>query len=685
MTSVALHLDHSSRATAGARESDITSCAHSLFQQPWWLDAVAPGAWDAVVATGDGEVVGRLPFVRTRRFGLTTLTQPPLTPFLGPWVNAGAGKYHTRLAREHEILTSLIDALPDHDAFVQNCRYSVTNCLPFYWRGFSLTTNYTYMLTDLDDHDKIWVGFRENIRREIRKAERQVSVCTLEDIDTFIVLNRMTFERQGRSPPYSADLVRRIDAACKARGARRMFFAQGTDGAPHAALYLVWDHASAYYLMSGSHPLRRSSGAMSLLMWEAIKYAGQLTQRFDFEGSMLQPVERFFRAFGARQVQCTGLTRGFTLKGRLALLARELHAGVNTKPNTISSGANTHKGFRMKADRIPVDLSSGFHRSTQQRAAPGGNDFTSCAHCLFQQPWWLDALAPGAWDAVVVVKDGEIVGRLPFVRIRRFGLTILAQPPLTPSLGPWVKAGTGKIHTRLEREHEILGSLIAALPEHDVFVQRFDHSMTNCLQFYWHGFSQLVRYTYVLDDLEDHGKIWAGLRDKTRNEIRKAERQVSVRPLEDVNTFIALNRMTFGRHGMSLPYPADLVRRIDAACSVRGARRMFLAEGADGAPHAVLYLVWDHASAYYLMSGSDPRLRSSGAMSLLVWEAIKYASQVTRRFDFEGSMLQPVERFFRAFGARQVCYARIARGSTLKGQVALLAYDLRGARERRSA
>jgi hypothetical protein len=85
------------------------------------------------------------------------------------------------------------------------------------------------------------------------------------------------------------------------------------------------------------------------------------------------------------------------------------------------------------------------------------------------------------------------------------------------------------------------------------------------------------------------------------------------------------------------------------------------------------------------MAGSDPRFRTSGAMSLLTWEAIKYAGQVTRRFDFEGSMLRPVERFFRAFGGRQVQLPRLARGATLKGQLALIATDLYYARKRQAA
>jgi hypothetical protein len=104
-------------------------------------------------------------------------------------------------------------------------------------------------------------------------------------------------------------------------------------------------------------------------------------------------------------------------------------------------------GTQTTMERLAVPLT---------RGAITSDEDTLCANTLFQQPWWLDVLAPGSWDAAVVVENGETIGRLPFVRKRRLGLTILSQPPLTPFLGPWIKAGIGKAQTRLEREHEVL-------------------------------------------------------------------------------------------------------------------------------------------------------------------------------------------------------------------------------------
>jgi len=44
-----------------------------------------------------------------------------------------------------------------------------------------------------------------------------------------------------------------------------------------------------------------------------------------------------------------------------------------------------------------------------------------------------------------------------------------------------------------------------------------------------------------------------------------------------------------------------------------------------------------------------------------VWHAIKHSATVTKSFDFEGSMIEPIERFFRAFGAIQTPYFAISK------------------------
>jgi lipid II:glycine glycyltransferase (peptidoglycan interpeptide bridge formation enzyme) len=176
--------------------------------------------------------------------------------------------------------------------------------MPFFWNGFDQTTRYTYVLNGLEKTEQLWSGFNNTTRAECKKASSRFKLTVRDDLplDALLALNRMTFARQGMSVPYSDAFVRRLDAACAERGCRKFLIAVDSEGRPHAGNYIVWDENSAYGLINGADPALRTSGASSLCMWEMIKYAGNVTQRFDFTGSMLQPIERFLRGFGAIQM-----------------------------------------------------------------------------------------------------------------------------------------------------------------------------------------------------------------------------------------------------------------------------------------------------------------------------------------------------------------------------------------------
>jgi len=275
-----------------------------IFLMDWWLDAVCvDGPWDAalVTETNTGKIRAVLPYYQVKgRLGHHYLTMPRLTQFMGPWINYPDGQKTTRkLSYEKEVLTTLIHQLPEFDSFFQNCHYALTNWLPFYWNGFLQSTGYTYVLEDLTDLNIIFNNFRSNIRREIRKAEKQVKVKVENDVEKFYRIACKTYTRQDLTYPHSMEYMRRVDEVGETNGCRRIFFAVDNKGQVHASVYIVWDSVNAYHLISGGDPQLRTSGATSLLMWEAIQFAAGVTKKFDFEGSMIQPIERFFSAFGA--------------------------------------------------------------------------------------------------------------------------------------------------------------------------------------------------------------------------------------------------------------------------------------------------------------------------------------------------------------------------------------------------
>jgi hypothetical protein len=287
------------------REFSASEPTLPIFSRDWWLDATAgPNDWDAAIVTKAGRVVAAMPYTLRRRFGMKVIGQPALTHKLGPWFRLADGKQATRLAQEKELMQALIDQLPPFDHFTQNWHYGRTNWLPFSWNGFQQTTRYTYVLEEVTQSDQVWAGFEPKVRKDCNKAAQRFGLQVRDDLplDAFLDLNRKTFSRQNMAVPYSDDFVRRLDAACAERGCRKFFIAVDEEGRNHAGNYIVWDGNTTYSLMAGADPALRNSGATSLCFWEAIRHAVGTTQRFDFAGSMMEPVERFFRGFGATQV-----------------------------------------------------------------------------------------------------------------------------------------------------------------------------------------------------------------------------------------------------------------------------------------------------------------------------------------------------------------------------------------------
>lgn len=283
---------------------------------------------------------------------------------------------------------------------------------------------------------------------------------------------------------------------------------------------------------------------------------------------------------------------------------------------------------------------------------------------LFSQSWWLDATeGKSTWDVIMVEKNDAIVAAMPYLIRKHYGHTLFGQPALTQTLGPWLRETSSKSAKKLSQQKDWLLELIEKMPPFSHYSQNWNWQISNWLPFYWKGFQQSTRYTYILHELGDENLLWNGLQENIRGDIKKAKNRFNLRIREDltIDDFLVLNQKTFSRQNIVLPYTTDFVKNLDQACAVRKARKIIIAEDDQGRRHAGVYIVWDDKSAYYLMGGGDPELRNSGATSLCLWEAIKFAATVSKRFDFEGSMIEPVEKFFRAFGARQTPYFSVSK------------------------
>jgi len=284
-------------------------------------------------------------------------------------------------------------------------------------------------------------------------------------------------------------------------------------------------------------------------------------------------------------------------------------------------------------------------------------------YCLFGEPWWLDIVAgPENWDDVRIEFQGSLIARIPYVKRKIKGMNVLGMPPLTQCLGPYFSPAKSNYAKMLGKQKNFVEELLSKLPNYQIFRQNFHHEVTNILPWYWNGFQQTTLFTYVIEDLSNEETIWKGMLSNIRSDIRKAKNRFNLEISTQLGAEVLINlcKKTFSRQN-KYNVKSNLIRKIYEACEKRGSGKGYFAIDPKGRVHAGVFVVWDERATYYLLGGGDPDLRNSGAHSLILWEAIKNATKVSKSFDFEGSMVESIERYFRAFGAKQMPYSKICK------------------------
>jgi len=261
-----------------------------------WLETVSPGKWNQCIVKKGDHIAGILTYVVENKMGFKLIVPPHLTPYMGVWINYPNDlAVKSRLSYDKEVMTELIEQLPKHDFISMKFPPNITNWLPFYWKDFEQTSRYTYIIPELGDMDKVRGNFSESTRRQIKKGEKSLQLSEGTNID---VVYDMLQRNKNHLVKFSAEYLQKIWEFCQNNNCGRIFLAHDEQNNLHATMLIVWDNETAYYLIGCAEDKFRNSGAMSYLMWQAIKFSGSVTKSFNFEGSMLEPIERFFRGFG---------------------------------------------------------------------------------------------------------------------------------------------------------------------------------------------------------------------------------------------------------------------------------------------------------------------------------------------------------------------------------------------------
>lgn len=285
---------------------------------------------------------------------------------------------------------------------------------------------------------------------------------------------------------------------------------------------------------------------------------------------------------------------------------------------------------------------------------------------VFLKPWWLSAVYSEDWDALFYEEKGRTLAVMPYCIHRKYSFRSIIPPKLTPTCGLWIAYPENqKTTNRYALEIKAMEHFAQQITRlHPAFFQTtLHHSLSSWLGFLWNGYSQTTRYTYRFTHLEDLDFTFSQIDTAVRTRIRKLEKEgFYVRTDLPIEEIYRINALTYTRQGMKCPFSFEEFKCIDSEAEKHDAARRYAILDSEKRVHSVDYVIVDGEVWQALFSGSDPGLRSSNAASLLLWHVLQDAARSgAKEYNFNGSVMRPIETFIRHFGAEQTPYLVIEK------------------------
>jgi hypothetical protein len=269
---------------AAARPTRGTLPVATLFHEPWWLETATDGTFQEARVYADGAVIGRLPYMISKKFGRqTALVMPTMTHVLGPSLTTDlAGSRLTRSLKTVSICGDLIAQLPPASHIWFECHGQTPETVAFESAGFSSGVRFTIEISP-EPVEALWRQMRDKTRNVIRRAQETLTVEEVVDPNHFLNFYEINLQKRGLRNNYDRRLCGNLMAEAIRRGVGRLLVATDASGVLQSGIFTAWDGRSEYYLMSTRSP-ESGNGATSLLIWHAIQRAASAGLTFDMDG-----------------------------------------------------------------------------------------------------------------------------------------------------------------------------------------------------------------------------------------------------------------------------------------------------------------------------------------------------------------------------------------------------------------
>lgn len=180
---------------------------------------------------------------------------------------------------------------------------SITDVQPFKWTGFDADVRYTYLL-DLSQTDDQLLGNMSSQRRKNIKDAIQAGLKIAYIEDTRLIEEKALTTLSTKGAKYNSEIV-------SAFAKSNLSHALGVYDEDKLIAMTVVLHLNnqAFYLFGWTDNEQGNTNAGALSLWGAIQLSKVHASTFNFAGSQIPSIERYFRGFGGRLTPMMSLTK----------------------------------------------------------------------------------------------------------------------------------------------------------------------------------------------------------------------------------------------------------------------------------------------------------------------------------------------------------------------------------------
>lgn len=276
----------------------------SIFNQLGWLSIYGEDVKLFGIYNNDKLLIGSFHLYYSKMLFQKHIKNPPFCPSIGLVLNNSSKNKSNHLSFEKSVIASVSEFISKLPFAVLTIAFSpeFMDMQPFIWKKYKVIPNYTYKYNiqalSLIELKECMSPERRN---DLKKAEKdEIETMLVFDYKEVRGLIVKTFSRKEKK--INQVLIDKILFEF-ANQNNSFAFVSYKKNKPIACSFCIYDKQTAYYLLGGYDSVYKHQGAGAHTLWNSIAYAKKIQLLyFDFEGSMIQPVEKFFRGFGANLV-----------------------------------------------------------------------------------------------------------------------------------------------------------------------------------------------------------------------------------------------------------------------------------------------------------------------------------------------------------------------------------------------